>query len=236
MRQLRIEKQSINRCVVLAITTLLLVTLTLNNLGLANEIEDPDPLRFSKNIKKFAWQDAKNRYPTKPLLFIGSSSIYMWKTADAFPDKAIINRGLSGAHISDINYFYPSIVAPYSPAKVLFYCGDNDIAASKSADKIVTDFTIFATRLSSDFPKAKLLFLAIKPSSARWNLWPKMKQANGFVENFCKTSNKCTFVDVASPLLNQTGNPNPELFAPDGLHLNAAGYNVWNKTLTAHGI
>ena len=36
-----------------------------------------------------------------------------------------------------------------------------------------------------------------------------------------------TIVDVATPMLNADGQPRPELFGPDSLHMTRAGYDLW---------
>ena len=35
------------------------------------------------------------------------------------------------------------------------------------------------------------------------------------------------FIDVFTPMLNSNSEPRKELFVSDGLHLNAAGYELW---------
>lgn len=210
----------------------LFLPLSLCCLSAATEIDDPDPLRFQKEIKRFAWQDAKNSYPEQAVLFIGSSSIYTWKTAQDFPTLPVINRGFGGAQISDLNYYYDVVVRRYKPARIIFYCGDNDVAAGKNMTQILADFKTFISRLKKDLPYTNLLFLAIKPSPLRWQLWDKMSQTNHAVKDYCKSSEFCTFLDTATPLLNTKGLPDKNLFVEDGLHLNSTGYNIWKNLLT----
>ncbi|MFK5927312.1 MAG: GDSL-type esterase/lipase family protein [Desulfuromusa sp.] len=204
----------------------------LYSLSTAAEIENPNPLRFKKEINRFSWQDAKNTFSEQAILFVGSSSIYTWKTAQAFPTLSVINRGFGGSQISDLNSYYDVVIKKYKPARIIFYCGDNDVAAGKDAAQILTDFRAFMSRLKKDFPHTSLLFLAIKPSPLRWRLWNKMSQTNRAIKNYCKNSGLCTFLDTATPLLNSRGLPDKDLFVKDGLHLNADGYNIWNKLLT----
>ena len=203
-------------------------------LSAAAEIEDPDPLRFQTEIRRFAWQDAKNSYPEQAVLFIGSSNIYSWKTARDFPTLPVINRGLASAQISDLNYHYDIIVKRYKPARIIFYCGDNDVAAGKDKVQILADFSSFISRLKKDFPHVNVLFLAIKPSPLRWLLLDKMSQTNHAAKDYCKSSEFCTFLDTATPLLNAKGLPDKNLFVEDGLHLNSAGYNIWKNLLTPY--
>ena len=47
-----------------------------------------DPERYRKDIDAFKEFDSKNAPPQKAALFVGSSTIMKWKTADAFPTPA----------------------------------------------------------------------------------------------------------------------------------------------------
>lgn len=40
-----------------------------------------------------------------------------------------------------------------------------------------------------------------------------------------------TYVDVFTPMLGPTGQPRPELFLADSLHLTRAGYLLWRGLL-----
>ena len=88
---------------------------------------DPDPERFTEEIDAFARWDAKNAPPDDPIVFVGSSSIRFWNTAERFPLLPIVNRGFGGAHISDVNHFLEQTVLRYAPSIIVFYAGDNDI-------------------------------------------------------------------------------------------------------------
>ena len=42
------------------------------------------------------------------------------------------------------------------------------------------------------------------------------------------------FVDIATPMLSENGQPKPELFVPDGLHLSKEGYRIWKGLVLPH--
>jgi lysophospholipase L1-like esterase len=46
-----------------------------------------------------------------------------------------------------------------------------------------------------------------------------------------KRDSRLLYVDIATPMLGEDGKPRSELFAPDGLHLNAKGYELWASIL-----
>lgn len=192
------------------------------------------PERFSNEINTFIQWDKKNSYPQNAVLFVGSSSIRLWNMVLSFPNLQVINRGFGGSQISDVNYYYEQVVKKYKPAKIIFYAGDNDIAAGKSADQVLKDYQIFIEKVEQDFPETQVFYLPIKPSLSRWQLWSEMSAANAKIKEFIETKPNLFYVDTASAMLNQKSEPNPDLFIDDGLHLNDQGYQLWNEILSPY--
>ena len=57
--------------------------------------------KWAKSIAAFDEQDKTSPPPKDAVLFVGSSSIRLWDTAQAFPDLPTINRGFGGSQMSD---------------------------------------------------------------------------------------------------------------------------------------
>lgn len=188
--------------------------------------------RFAKEIDAFEAYDHKNAPPRDPILFVGSSTIRLWESADAFPDLPVINRGFGGSTIDDVTYYADRIVFNYKPRVIVFYSGDNDIASGRSPDRVFSDFRRFADSLHSRLPETKLIYLSIKPSPARWKMWDKAQNTNAQVKKFADSNKWISYVDTAPSLFNTKGEPTPELFREDGLHMNADGYERWKVLLT----
>jgi hypothetical protein len=58
-----------------------------------------------------------------------------------------------------------------------------------------------------------------------------MRRTNELIAAECAKAKNCTFVDVNTPMLSTTGEPRPELFRDDLLHLRAEAYAIWTKIL-----
>ncbi len=215
-----------------------IVTLTIilaaASLGPAAEPQTPAPdpqTKWEKDILTFEQWDRKNSFPADAVLFVGSSSIRMWETRQCFPDLPVINRGFGGSQIAEITPLVPRVVFPYRPRAIVFYAGDNDIAAGKSPQAIADDYRDFVRRVREKLADTPIYFLSIKPSPLRWSMWMNASQANTLIRDFCRTNAGLHFVDLAACLLQENGSPNPVLFLPDNLHLNAQGYKIWTQTL-----
>ncbi len=187
---------------------------------------DPDPRRFDGEIAAFRMWDSKNVSPESPILFVGSSSIRMWATAHLFPDRPVVNRGFGGSHISDVIFFIDDTVLRYRPRTIVFYAGDNDVADGKSAEQVRDDFVHFARLVHDRLPHTRIFFVAIKPSLDRWSMWSTMREANRLIAATCNDDPLLHYIDIATPMLVD-GEPSPDLFVDDGLHLNENGYRLW---------
>ncbi|MFQ5732154.1 MAG: SGNH/GDSL hydrolase family protein [Planctomycetaceae bacterium] len=189
------------------------------------------PKRWAKAIAAFEKQDRRSPPPKNGLLFVGSSSIWLWKLDKSFPHRKAINRGFGGSEIADSIDYADQLILKHKPRIVVLYAGDNDIARGKSAKRVAADFRRFVKTVHAKLPKTRILFIAIKPSIRRWKLADTMKAANTLIADQCGKNERLDYVDVFTPMLGKDGKPRAELFIIDGLHLNAAGYKLWASLL-----
>ena len=192
--------------------------------------EDPAG-KWESTIRQFEQWDSKNTFPSNAVLFVGSSSIKMWSTRECFEGLAVINRGFGGSQISEVNYFAERIVLRYEPKVIVFYAGDNDVAAGKNARRVFDDYKKFVKLVHDELPGTPVIYVGIKPSGSRWSLWPVMNEANMMIKDFSEKNSRLFYFDSATPLLDSDGKPDPVFFLKDRLHLNDKGYEVWTKLI-----
>jgi lysophospholipase L1-like esterase len=190
------------------------------------------PSQWEPDIAQFEAHDRAN--PPKPgsIVFVGSSSIKMWATLDRdFPGVPVLNRGFGGSEAGDVAQFAERIVVPYKPPVVVFYAGDNDLAAGKTPAQVLAAFQTFVGTMHRELPATRVVFVSIKPSIARWNIVDKMRAANQLVRDYASTDDRLSYVDVFTPMLDASGQPRRELFLEDGLHMTPAGYAIWRELI-----
>lgn len=213
------------------LTTLLLAFLSVAAIPTTGPTSRPAP--FENEIKAFEAADAKHAPPQGAVEFLGSSSIRKWTTVAAdFPDVQVFNRGFGGSMIPDSTRFVPRIVTPYKPRLIVFFAGDNDLNDKHTPQQVLADFKAFTAAVHEALPQTRIMFLSIKPSLARRKLLATQAEANALVKDFIATDKLLSYVDVATPMLTSDGQPRPELFGPDGLHMNRTGYELWTSILT----
>ena len=192
-----------------------------------------DPFaKWEKNIAALEKKLAAN--PPKPgaVFFAGSSSIVGWDLKKSFPNEAYINVGFGGSVVADSTHFAHRILTPHKPGAVVFYAGDNDIGGGRKAEQVAADFKAFVTAVRKDNPTCRVLFVAVKPSLARWKKFDEQKKANALVRSYCEAETGLTFVDVVPLMLGADGLPIPELYQKDGLHMTPKGYELWSAAVS----
>ena len=185
-------------------------------------------LPFEKEILAFEAADRTNPPPTGGTLFIGSSSIRLWKTlAEDFPGQRLLNRGFGGSQIIDSVRYLRRIVLPYKPKLIVMYAGGNDINGGKTPERVFVDYLRFVTNVQAALPETRIAYIAIAPNPARWSQVEQVRTANKLIEAHTRTDARLAFIDVFSKMLGADGQPRPDIFVADRLHMNAEGYKLW---------
>ena len=218
-----------------------LLALALTGCGDGGNPVAPSPLPtpafggpFGAELMAFHQQDLASRHPPGGVVFVGSSSIRFWDLDAWFPGLGYLNRGFGGSQISDSIANLELLVLRHVPSTVVFYAGDNDIALGKTPDRVAADFRTLTRHVHARLGNTRILFIAIKPSFARWALVERMREANRQIQAYCASDSRLLYVDVHNPMIGADGLPRPELLHTDGLHLSAAGYALWTQLVTPH--
>jgi len=133
--------------------------------------------------------------------------------------------------MNDVLHFADRVVLPYEPRAILLYEGDNDIASGVTPQKVIETFEVLVKKVHAKLPKTRFYVLAIKPSIRRWKIWPEMKETNRLMKARCETDARFTYIDIATPMLNEKGEPKADIFKEDNLHMVRKGYEIWRDAV-----
>jgi len=191
-----------------------------------------NPLRWEAAVARFEEDDRRNPPARGGVVFLGSSSIRLWTSLkqDMAP-LPVIQRGFGGSKLSDVIYFAERLVSVHEPSLVVVFCGTNDIARNKSktAEEVRGLFHQLVQRLRWFDPDLTICHIAITPTRARLRRIATVNEANRLIRADCEADPRLEFIDAGSALLDEEGNPDPQWFRSDRLHLNAAGYAIWTE-------
>jgi lysophospholipase L1-like esterase len=187
----------------------------------------PDPARFEKDLAKF---DAE--FKVKPvkggIVFTGSSSIRLWKTAEAFPKLPVLNRGFGGSVANDLVVHAERVVLRYEPKVLVVYTGSNDLNAKLKPEEVLADYTAFLNLVHEKLPDCRIIINSVKVSESRLKQIPAVKQLNSLLQAWCEGKDWVRWLESMNYLMDEKGAPKNEFFRKDKLHLNDAGYAKWN--------
>jgi lysophospholipase L1-like esterase len=187
---------------------------------------------FEDEIRAFEAADRASPPPKNPILFTGSSSIRLWKTlAQDFPKYTVLNRGFGGSHIEHARRYVDRIIIPYAPRAIVFYAGGNDIHAGKAPAQVATDFFELVRAIHARLPKTRIAYVSVAPNPARWAEVERVRDVNARIAAFTRSDPRLSFIDVFPHMLGPDGQPRPEIFGPDRLHMNPTGYALWTKII-----
>ncbi len=194
-------------------------------------IQAQDPSRFAEQIAEYL-EDTTHRDGRRPTLFVGSSSIRMWRSLSSdFPEHYVINRGFGGSHMSDLVHYYPELIKKNNPKQIFIYEGDNDLASGKSIKEIMDKAHELLHKISVDIPDAHTTFIAVKPSLSRWHLREKYLELNKELEFLAQQETNISFADVWTAMLGDNRLVRSDIFIEDGLHMNERGYKIWAQVI-----
>lgn len=191
------------------------------------------PATLEADIAALEAQDKTSPPPANGIVFVGSSSIRLWTgLKEAFPGKPIVQRGFGGSTLGDVIKYMPRLILPFSPKQVVLYAGDNDIGQNnKTARDVYSQFLTFFMLMRKQLPNATITYVAVKPSPARKQFMPVTVEANNMIKQYLAGQKNTSFADVYTPMLGTNGQPRPELFVADSLHMTPQGYAVWKSVI-----
>jgi lysophospholipase L1-like esterase len=96
---------------------------------------------------------------------------------------------------------------------------------------VFSDYKRFVSTVHKSLPKAKIVFIAIKPSIRRKSMLMTVSGANNLIREYTLTDDRLEFADIATPMLGDLDVPPADLFVEDGLHLSPKGEEMWRKVL-----
>ncbi len=192
-------------------------------------------IKWGASIVKYEKKDSVSMPESGGILMLGSSSFTIWQdVGDYFPGKNMVNRGFGGSQMSDVLFFKERLILPYHPRQVILYEGENDIAAGEKPDSIFAELLQLVEWTREQIPGIQISLVSMKPSPKRWELKETMLVMNQKLMQFAANNEDIDFINIWDPLLEPNGVPVNENYRKDFLHLDAKGYEIWQKAMAPY--
>lgn len=141
----------------------------------------------------------------------------------------VCNQGISGDVISGVTARIDHVVAR-KPRTIFLMIGINDLARGRDITQFEDDYDTLVTRLRRELPVSRLVLQSLLPVREPVLVDNTLiRAANGHIEQLA-LRHGCTYVDIYTHQVTSEGSLGEE-YTHDGLHLNAAGYQIWKKAI-----
>jgi hypothetical protein len=215
-------------------TTLIFILLitSLNAFSYPSECKGMED-QFASELSRFQSRNLKNK-----TLFIGSSSIRMWKKIYRYfeelywssQDSNYYNRGFGGSQICHLLIHYKKLFLgakpELNPKRVVIYSGDNDLN-NHDAQTIVTHYSILIEKLRAAGLNSPIYIIATKPSIVRLHQKEEIKLIGELLESQLDGVNGVTIINTFHEFFDENDEIRKDYFLSDGLHLKEIVYWKW---------
>lgn len=194
--------------------------------------------RWENDIKVLEYRDNEEICGKDCILFIGSSSIRLWKNikSDMSPYKAVA-RGYGGAHFYDLIHYTKRLVKNHNPRAIAVFVAnditgnDNNWFRDLEASEVLKLFKFFTKEIRSVHMDIPIFAIETTPTISRWDVWNEISLANDLIKEYTNKKNRLNYISTRNEFLNDMGYPNEKYFVSDKLHLNRVGYEIWTKII-----
>jgi len=197
-------------------------------------------LWYENEVQRLEKEKAALTYDPK-MVFYGSSSIRLWESLyEDFGKYQPVNLGFGGSTLAACVWFFDRLVGMYHPSSIIVYAGDNDLGDGRHPEEVFIFFKQLVASVRERFGDIPCAFISVKPSIIRWNIVDSIRYTNTLIEaEIKKQGGNLHFINVYNQMTDNSGYPKREFLDPDGLHINAKGYDLWRRVVTeyiAHSI
>ena len=190
------------------------------------QVRNEDPLVWASDIAAFA---ERGQGEVGALLFVGSSSIRFWDDlADDMAPLPVINRGFGGSKIGDVVHYADTLFKADKPRAIVIFVGTNDITPqqTKPLEVMTASFVAMIEAVREQHPEVPVYYIAITPSPLRWTIWREAKAINQAIQTVISKMPNTHYIDTGEGLMTH-GEPDPDNYVFDRLHLSSKGYDIW---------
>lgn len=196
--------------------------------------ESQSQARFFGDFRRWSREDVGSIPADEDaVLFIGSSSIRLWESlSEDMAPRPVIHRGFGGSTMGNVVEF-KDFFARYRAKTIVVYEGDNDLKNGdpKKIAEFIENCEVFVNTIHTERPDTEIYFLSPKVSIKRWKHEETYAKARVQLEAFTQNNPRLHYIDIASAMLDEQGEPLEEIFVEDKIHMNAQGYAIWKDII-----
>jgi lysophospholipase L1-like esterase len=181
----------------------------------------------------------KENSAARNIVLVGSSHIERFDTARHFPGRRVVNRGIAADRIGiderGVLHRLEASVFDCNPGFVVLENGVNDLGelwrhGTPSIAEIDACYRRVVKEIRTRRPDVPLVIVGLFPTRGEYaELVPMIVEFNSRLGRIAADFG-CPFMDAYQAFADSAGLLRED-YSQDGLHLNAAGYDVWARMI-----
>ena len=185
-----------------------------------------DYAKWENEVAAYENADRRDPPPKGCILFIGSSTIRLWKTlAEDFPEHKVINRGSAVPRLSMPPTLPTGSIFPTSPNRFFFGPEETTFTPDALPEKWQATSSNLSARSVPASQDRNPLHRS-KPSTRARGEGDKARELNRLIREAALEMPRVGFVDAYDISLIPDGQARSELFVKDRLHFAPDGYKL----------
>ncbi len=123
-----------------------------------------------------------------------------------------------------------------SGALYVFICmGTNDLVGNASAENAYAKYQEYLNDILAENPQVTIFIESCTPTRPGSNVSnAKVTTFNEYMRSYCDQFPNMNYVDIATPLMDETGHLASGLSSDGSVHLTNKGYEIWANTIRAY--
>lgn len=169
--------------------------------------------------------------------FLGDSQVEFGDWPRLLDTPTLINRGVAGDNTYGILERLDDVIAR-APVKLFVVVGINDISQDIPESVILKNILTIVQRVRTGSPGTTVYIHSIFPTNDHVKAeYPDAFGKNSIVQSLNRQvqsaaeTHHFTYLDLSAVLSDRQGQLDEQYAEPDGLHLNARGYQAWAQFL-----
>ena len=235
-KRIKVKKKRFRPMNVVSFSIIILISIILG--GLLTYICFYDKFNKTRIVTKT--EVVKKIEVDENIVFYGDSIIEQYDVDKFYPDRNVINSGVSGNDTEDLVEGLEDRVYKYNPSKVFILIGTNDIIHDVETEEMVSNLRRIIDGIQKNRKYADIYVMSIFPinkddEESKINLdMVNSKRKNSLIKDINREykrlcgEEKITYINVYDKLLDDDGNLDID-YTKEGLHLIDDGYEVVTK-------
>ncbi|MDO8863368.1 hypothetical protein Q6D67_16805 [Haliea sp. E1-2-M8] len=185
------------------------------------------PTAWEGEMRAYTRADQRAALPNQPVLVVGGRRVKLWQgLPELLAPQPVLMRGLGGAIVEDVAYYYDRLIGFYRPATLVLLPGSSEFHLRDHKDATALAAAIADLETKDARLRENGRFVVFVPVKSPFypEDYATIDEVRRRLQTWAGERLRVTVLDPNPLLQDLAGKPSGRYFRPDGMHLNGQGY------------